>query len=325
MSSVPDNAPEHCPGTASTDAGKSSACAGCPNQNICATGAVNLPDPDLGAIQSRLAEIGMVLLVLSGKGGVGKSTVTGMLARALYQDGTNKVGVLDVDIHGPSQARVFGVKGESVHISGSGLQPVWVEDSLGVMSTSFLLESDEDALIWRGSKKNDLIKKLLRDVCWGPLDYLVLDTPPGTSDEHLTLAHYLVANGVGHVAAVLVTTPQEVALLDVRKEITFCRKVKLPILGIVENMTSFVCPSCKFESVLFPANTGGGAALAEESKIPLLGRLPLDGRVARCCDEGLDFLALHPDSPAAVQYHNTAQEIRKYKANLEASGGKIVE
>ncbi|ROT81502.1 putative cytosolic Fe-S cluster assembly factor nubp1-A-like [Penaeus vannamei] len=148
-------------------------------------------------------------------------------------------------------------KKRSIHL-WAGWSPVYISENLAVMSIGFLLNSADDAVIWRGPKKNGMIKQFLRDVDWDSLDYLVVDTPPGTSDEHLSIVQYLSASPP--VAAVIVTTPQEVALLDVRKEITFCRKVNIPIIGIIENMTTFVCPKCKTETAIFPATTGGGTS-----------------------------------------------------------------
>lgn len=167
--------------------------------------------------------------------------------------------------------------------------------NLGVMSVGFMLENEDQAVIWRGPKKNGLIKQFLRDVEWGDLDYLVVDTPPGTSDEHLSIAQYLSGVVSG---AVIVTTPQEISLLDVRKEISFCRKLKIPILGVVENMAGFVCPNCKNESRIFKATTGGAEKMAHEMNVPFLGSIPIDPRLARACDEGKNFVAEFPDSPA---------------------------
>lgn len=310
MSAVPENAPEHCPGTDSDAAGKASACAGCPNQQICASGESKAPDPDIDAVKERLSTIKHKILILSGKGGVGKSTMTAMLARALALDESKEIGVLDIDICGPSQPRVLGAEEEKVHSSGTGWSPIYVSENLAVMSIGFLLNSPDDAVIWRGPKKNGMIKQFVRDVDWGSLDYLLVDTPPGTSDEHLSITQYLSA--APPVAAVIVTTPQEVALLDVRKEITFCRKVNIPIIGIVENMTTFVCPKCKVETAIFPATTGGGAQLAADSELPLLGQLVLDPRVARACDNGTNFLLDEPDAPATIAYKEVAQKIREY-------------
>lgn len=276
---VPENAPEHCPGTESSDAGKVSACAGCPNQQICAAGETKGPDPALEVIKGRMSTIKHKILVLSGKGGVGKTTFTSHLAHGIAHDPTKQVAVLDVDICGPSIPTVMGVEGEEVHQSGSGWSPVYIEDNLGVMSVGFLLGSPDDAVIWRGPKKNGLIYQFLQDVDWGDVDYLVVDTPPGTSDEHLSLVQYLSATHVD--GAVLITTPQEVSLQDVRKEINFCSKVQLPVIGIVENMSGFVCPKCKTESQVFVPTTGGGEQMAVEMGVSFLGKVPLDPRIGQ--------------------------------------------
>lgn len=241
------NLTEHCPGPESQQAGKMDACAGCPNQQICAT-APKGPDPDIPLIQARMATVEHKLLILSGKGGVGKSTFTSMLAYAFAQSPATQVGVCDIDICGPSIPRMMGVENESIHSSSSGWSPVYVADNLGVMSIQFMLPNQDDAIIWRGPKKNGLIKQFLKDVEWGDLDFLLIDTPPGTSDEHLSINSYLKGSGVD--GAVVVTTPQEVSLLDVRKEIDFCRKAEIKVLGIVENMSGFVCPNCEVYYIL---------------------------------------------------------------------------
>ena len=285
MSNLIAKEPEHCPGTGSEDAGKASACDGCPNQQICASSTPAPPDPDIQVIGERLGNVKHKILILSGKGGVGKSTLTAMLARALAASDENiNVGVLDIDLCGPSSPRVFGVANEQIHHSGSGWSPVYVEENLSLMSAGFLLPSEDSALIWRGPKKNGLIKQLLRDVDWDKLDYLLVDTPPGTSDEHLSIVQFM--SGAGLDGALIITTPQEVALLDVKKEIDFCQKVNLPILGIVENMSGFKCPTCTHESIIWPALTGGAEKLASELKIDLLGKIPLDLMIGKACDEG---------------------------------------
>ncbi|CAH1170242.1 unnamed protein product [Phaedon cochleariae] len=292
---LPNEAPEHCPGVNSESAGKASACAGCPNQNICSE--PKGPDPGIQLVKERLSEVTNKILVLSGKGGVGKSTVTALLSRTLAADDSERnVAVLDIDICGPSQPRVLGVADEQVHQSGSGWSPVYVEDNLSVMSIGFLLGSPDDAIIWRGPKKNGMIRQFLSEVDWGKLDFLLIDTPPGTSDEHLSAVTYLSKAGLS--GAIIVTTPQEVALLDVRKEIDFCRKVNVEILGVIENMSSFICPNCDKSSEIFPVTTGGARKMCEDLRVPFLGSLPLDPRIARCCDEGRDFITELPDSPA---------------------------
>lgn len=231
---------------------------------------------DIPLITENLEDVQFKLLILSGKGGVGKSTVTAQLAHWLALDEERQVGVLDLDLCGPSIPVMMGAVGESLHASRTGLTPVYVKDNLSVVSVGFLLASEETAVIWRGPKKNGLIKQFLRDVEWSALDYLLIDTPPGTSDEHLTICQLLK----GHrMAALIVTTPQEVALQDVRKEIDFCRKVKLPIVGIIENMSLFECPSCHTSSQIFKATTGGGKQLAQEYNVPFLGSLPLDPKI----------------------------------------------
>ncbi|KAK9722981.1 NUBPL iron-transfer P-loop NTPase [Popillia japonica] len=304
------NVPEHCPGTQSDDAGKASACAGCPNQTICASGEAKVVDPGLELVKQSLGNVRNKILVLSGKGGVGKSTITALLSRSLaLNDQDTNVAVLDIDICGPSQPRVLGVLNEQVHQSGSGWSPVYVEDNLSVMSIGFLLGSPDDAVIWRGPKKNGMIRQFLSEVDWGNLDYLLIDTPPGTSDEHLSATTYL--SNAGLTGAIIVTTPQEVALLDVRKEIDFCRKVSVKVLGVVENMALFVCPGCKTVTEIFPAKTGGTKQMCLDMEVPFLGSLPLDPKIARCCDEGKDIFTEFPDSPYLDSLKNVTDKIRK--------------
>ncbi|VAI46617.1 unnamed protein product [Triticum turgidum subsp. durum] len=218
---VPEDANAHCPGTQSDEAGKADSCAGCPNQQICAT-APKGPDPDLVAIAERMATVKHKILVLSGKGGVGKSTFSAQLSFALAEM-DHQVGLLDIDICGPSIPKMLGVEGQDIHQSNLGWSPIYVESNLGVMSIGFMLPNPDDAVIWRGPRKNRLIKQFLKDVDWGEIDYLVVDAPPGTSDEHISIVQYLQATEVD--GAIIVTTPQQVSLIDVRKEINFCKKV----------------------------------------------------------------------------------------------------
>eukprot|EP01100_Stratorugosa_tubuloviscum_P009991 TRINITY_DN422_c0_g2_i1.p1 TRINITY_DN422_c0_g2~~TRINITY_DN422_c0_g2_i1.p1 ORF type:complete len:318 (-),score=165.03 TRINITY_DN422_c0_g2_i1:31-984(-) len=301
---IPANAPEHCPGVNSDQAGKGSACAGCPNQSICST-LPKGPDPDLDLINERMNKIKHKILVLSGKGGVGKSTVSAQLAFALSNK-QNQVGILDVDICGPSIPKMFGTEGEEIHQSSEGWSPVYVDENLCLMSVAYLLSDPTDAVIWRGPKKNGLIKQFFRDVNWGDLDFLIVDTPPGTSDEHLSLSQYLKGTIDG---AIIVTTPQEVALLDVRKEINFCRKANIPIIGVVENMSGFICPKCKIETKIFPPTSGGAIKMTEEMKVTLLGSISIDPLLTRACDEGRNFIQEFANSPTTIQINNIVERI----------------
>ena len=238
--------------------------------------------PQDATLRKRMAEIRQKLLVLSGKGGVGKSTVSVNLAIALARAG-NTVGLLDVDVHGPSVPKLLGLAGEQLVYDGESLHPVRVSENLAVMSIGFLLPSESNAVIWRGPRKYGVIRQFLGDVAWGPLDYLVIDSPPGTGDEPLSVAQ-LVG---GSAAAVLVTTPQDLAVSDVRRSVSFCRAVNLPVAGIIENMSGLVCPGCGERIDLF--KTGGGRALAREVGETFLGAIPIDPDIVLSGDDGAPF------------------------------------
>ncbi|ODQ53989.1 iron-sulfur cluster binding protein [Saitoella complicata NRRL Y-17804] len=231
-----------------------------------------------------LSRVKNIVLVLSGKGGVGKSSVTTQLALSLRLQG-HKVAVCDVDLTGPSIPRMFGLEGRQIHASSAGWIPVYAdgeEKGLGVMSLGFLLKDRGNSVVWRGPKKTAMIKQFFTDVVWGEVDYLLIDTPPGTSDEHITtiesLRDYFPA-----CSAVLVTTPQDVATADVRKELNFCRKVGLRILGVVENMSGFVCPHCSDCTNIF--SSGGGEKMAQEFGVDFLGRVPIDPKFVLMIEE----------------------------------------
>mmetsp|Transcript_58453 Transcript_58453/g.127916 ORF Transcript_58453/g.127916 Transcript_58453/m.127916 type:complete len:392 (-) Transcript_58453:73-1248(-) len=292
----PADAPESCPGVSSEQAGKSSSCNGCPNQSLCASGEAKKKDPALADVQDRLAKVKRKILVLSGKGGVGKSTVSAQLSFG-FSARSMDVGLLDVDICGPSVPRMLGLLGQDVHQSSEGWSPIYVDDHLAVMSIGFMLPNQDDAIIWRGPRKNGLIKQFLTDVTWGELDALIIDTPPGTSDEHLSIVTYLQDAKID--GAIIVTTPQEVSLMDVRKEINFCRRVSLPVLGVVENMSGYCCPSCGHTERIFSPSTGGAQAMCQQMDVPYLGSVPLDGRVAAAGDQGMPLAQLQPDGPVA--------------------------
>jgi len=246
-------------------------------------------------LSERMNNIKHKIIILSGKGGVGKSTVASQLALSLVLRG-KKVGLLDVDLCGPSIPRLVGLQGKEVKKSSEGWVPVFVDSSknLACMSIGFLLPEPDAAVIWRGPKKNTMIKQFLEDVLWGDLDYLIVDTPPGTSDEHITTIENLKQYNPD--GAIIITTPQEVAISDVRKEITFCRKIQLPILGIIENMSGFVCPHCEECTNIFSSE--GGRLLAEEQDIPFLGKIPIDPLLTNCCEMGSSFVEKFPDSPS---------------------------
>lgn len=253
-----------------------------------------------------LAGVRHIILVLSGKGGVGKSTISTELALALRHTG-KKVGLLDVDLCGPSIPRMLRVQGRAVHQCDRGWLPVFVDQEQGIslMSVGFLLEKPDEAVVWRGPKKNALIKQFVSDVAWGPLDYLVVDTPPGTSDEHMAAVDAL--RPYGPLGALVVTTPQAVSVGDVRRELTFCRKVGLRVIGLVENMSGFVCPHCAECTHVF--SRGGGEELARHTGVPFLGSVPLDPELARSLEEGRDLARGFPDSPAFPVLSSIAQRI----------------
>ncbi|XP_026729005.1 cytosolic Fe-S cluster assembly factor NUBP2 homolog [Trichoplusia ni] len=247
-----------------------------------------------------------VILVLSGKGGVGKSTVSTQLALTLKERGY-KVGLLDIDLCGPSVPFILNLENQSVHQGPEGWIPVYLdnEQRLGVMSIGFLLGSRNDAVVWRGPKKTSMIKQFLEDVCWQELDFLIIDTPPGTSDEHITVMENL--RQVPQCGAILVTTPQEVAIEDVRKEITFCRKTGIPILGIIENMSGYECPTCSECTNIF--SSGGGKSLADISKIPFMGSVPIDPRVGKLAGQGLAAVKELPESTTSKVFTNVVDQL----------------
>jgi Mrp family chromosome partitioning ATPase len=266
------------------------------------------PPPVDPVLRDRLQAIRQKIMVLSGKGGVGKSTVAANMAVALALQGC-KVGLLDVDIHGPSIPKLMGLERESCLPAAEpgGIEPVPVGENLKVMSIGFLLRTARDAVIWRGPLKYKVIEQFLRDVVWASLDVLVIDSPPGTGDEPLSVAQ-LVGRPAG---AIVVTTPQDMAVADVRRSITFCQHTHLDVLGVVENMSGFVCPHCGKTTDLF--KTGGGQALAQEMNVPFLGRVPLDPQVVDSGDAGTPFVQRFADSPTALAF---AEIVRLILANL---------
>lgn len=254
------------------------------------------------ALNKRLCQIKHKILVMSGKGGVGKSTVATNLAVLLAQKG-NKVGLMDVDIHGPNIPKMLGLKGPLPGGSGNSLIPVAYSPDLKVISMGFLIRQDSDAIIWRGPLKMTVIKQFIKDVEWGELDYLIIDAPPGTGDEPLSVAQ-LIEDADG---AIIVTTPQEVALLDVRKSITFCRQLRMKIIGIIENMSGFICPHCDKKTDLF--KSGGGSKLADEMKISFLGSIPIDSQVVEAGDKGVPIVVGQADSSVINAYKEIVAKV----------------
>ena len=254
-------------------------------------------------MQQRLGHIRNKILVMSGKGGVGKSSTAVNLAMALAQQG-HAVGLVDVDIHGPSVPKMLGLEGVRPKITEAedAMLPVNYE-GLKVMSIGFMLEKDTDAVIWRGAMKAGVIQQFLADVEWGYLDYLVVDCPPGTGDEPLSVAQFLGTDA----QAVIVTTPQEVALNDVRKSITFCHQLKMNLLGVVENMSGFVCPHCNEVIDLF--KKGGGRQMAEAMGAPFLGAVPVDPDMVNAGDSGKPVVLAHPESEISKALQQIAQEL----------------
>jgi len=246
-------------------------------------------------IRNRVQRIKHKILVLSGKGGVGKSTVAANLAMSLALAG-KKVGLLDIDIHGPSVPKILGIEKEIVKTIGDTLLPVEMTGNLKVMSIGFLLRQSDDAVIWRGPMKYQMIKQFLKDVQWGILDFLIVDSPPGTGDEPLSIVQ-LLENADG---AVIVTTPQEVALSDVRKCISFCNNLNLSVLGVLEKMSGFICPKCGEETDIF--KSGGGEIMARQMGVPFLGRIPIDPQIVRACDSGQPYVQHYNLSQAALSF-----------------------
>lgn len=271
----------------------SEACNSCSSatEGGCSSGGCAEGPEDL-KLKTTLSRIKHKIVVMSGKGGVGKSTVATNIAVALSLAG-KKVGLLDVDVHGPSIPRLLSLEGQQPHIGDQVIEPISWTKNLWVMSLGFMLPSKADAVIWRGPVKIGLIKQFVQDVAWGDLDYLIVDCPPGTGDEPLSALQTLGRDA----SAVIVTTPQGVAVDDVRRSVTFARQVGNPILGLVENMSGFACPDCGSVHNIF--NSGGGEELSREMGIQFLGRIPLDPEVGRSADEGYPLLKVDHDSPTA--------------------------
>jgi len=267
-------------------------------------------------LQANMGQVKYKFMVLSGKGGVGKTSVAVNMAVTLAKEGY-EVGILDADIHGPNIPKMMGLSDERLVGSQDGLLPIVAPSGVKVISIAFLLHSKDDAVIWRGPLKHNVIKQFLGDVFWGALDYLIIDLPPGTGDEALSTAH-LIKEVDG---AVIVTTPQDVALLDSRKSITFCRQINIPLIGVVENMSGFACPHCGNKIDLF--KVGGGEKTAREMKVPFLGRIPLDAGMVISSDDGVPFVAKNLDSKVAEAFLKISKEWKSLLEDKVKKGAKV--
>jgi ATP-binding protein involved in chromosome partitioning len=261
----------------------------------------NAPTKQDIAVDESLKKIKNKYIVLSGKGGVGKTSTSVNLSMALANEGFN-VGIMDVDLHGPDVPRMLGLKGMLDLTKNHKLNPMRYSEKLKVVSIESMIASKDDAIIWRGPLKYSAIRQFIGEVEWGELDFLIIDSPPGTGDEPLT-----IAQTIRDAKAIIVTTPQEVSLADVRKSISFCRTVKMDILGLIENMSGFTCPHCNKMVDLF--GSGGGEKTADTTGIPFLGRIPFDPNVVSCGDNGISFQEKYADAQVTRAFAELADKI----------------
>ena len=258
-------------------------------------------------LRVRMDKIKHKLAVISGKGGVGKSLVTVNLAMALAMKGRNgRIGILDADIHGPCVPKMLGLKGARLQSGPPGIFPANGPLNMKVVSMGFLLPTDDSPVIWRGPLKMGAIRQLLSEIVWGNLDYLLIDLPPGTGDESLSVLQLLPEmDGV-----IIVTIPSEVSQDVVKKAVTFARKMNVPIIGIIENMSGMVCPHCGEEIDVF--SVGGGEKVAKDMGVPFLGKIPLDPRISSAMDAGTPFITVQQDSPAARSFDEIVEKIEDF-------------
>ena len=259
-------------------------------------------DQDI-AVNASLGKIKNKILVMSGKGGVGKTSTSVNLSIALADQGY-RVGIIDVDLHGPDIPRMLGLEGTPQVNENKKLNPISYSKNLTAISIESFTPNKDDAIIWRGPLKFSAIKQFIGDIDWGNLDFLIIDAPPGTGDEPLT-----VAQTISDAKAIIVTTPQEVALADVRKSINFCKTVKMEIFGLIENMSGFSCPHCGEMIELF--GTGGGEKTANQMGVRFLGRIPFDPKMVACGDSGVCYQESHSDSAVTKAFTDVAETMSK--------------
>ncbi len=258
-------------------------------------------DEQDAAVNASLAQIKNKFMVMSGKGGVGKTSTSVHLAMSLAAKG-HRVGIMDVDLHGPDVPRMLGLTGMLELSASRKLKPLAYSENLGAVSIESLTPSKDEAVIWRGPIKFSAIRQFISEVEWGDLDFLIIDAPPGTGDEPLT-----VAQTIKDAQAIIVTTPQEVSLADVRKSINFCKTVKMSVFGLIENMSGFTCPHCHKEIDLF--GTGGGERTASQMGVPFLGRVPFDPAVVASGDAGTAYREQNADSPVTKAFDKIADRM----------------
>jgi Mrp family chromosome partitioning ATPase len=256
-------------------------------------------------LKENMSKIRHKIIVISGKGGVGKTSVAVNLANALSL-ANNKIGILDVDIHGPNIAKMLGIEHAKLSVSEDGIEPVEVTANLKAVSISLILDNPDDPIIWRGPLKMVTIKQFLSDVNWGKLDYLIVDSPPGTGDEPLSVCQ-LIPDLSG---AVIVTTPQEIAVLDARKSLEFVRRLNVPVIGIIENMSGFICPHCHTEVNIF--KKGGGEDFARAGEVPFLGRIPLEPDLVELADKGTPFVAFEHELNSSKAFLQIVRKVEEF-------------
>ena len=258
-------------------------------------------------LKKNMSRIKHKIAVISGKGGVGKSTVAANLAMAFSLHGyKDRVGILDIDIHGPCIPKLLGVKGKKCQVSPLGALPVTGPEGIKVVSMDFLVQSQETPIIWRGPLKMQAIKQFLADFMWGELDFLFIDAPPGTGDEPLS-AMQLIPEMDG---TIIVTIPSEVSEDVVKKAVSFSRKMGIPVIGIIENMSGFTCPNCGEKINIL--GSGGGKRLAEDLNVPFLGQIPIDPKICEEADKGIPFVTGHVGSPAAKAFKEIVKKVENF-------------
>jgi len=256
-------------------------------------------------LKEKMSKIKHPLIVMSGKGGVGKTTVAVNLACALSIIG-KKTGILDIDLHGPNIAKMLGIEKQSICIHEFGMEPVEVSKNLKAVSIALTGYDPDQPMIWRGPMKAKIIMQFLADVNWGELDYLIIDSPPGTGDEPLSVCQ-LIPDAAG---AIIVTTPQDVAVLDARKSVQFAKELKIPVVGIIENMSGFICPHCHVETDIFKKD--GGEKAAEGLKVPFLGRVPFQPEFVDFGDKGTPFVSFKEKSKSAEAFMGIVDKIKEF-------------